>query len=113
MPAGRLIGASDLKQVAERGTAGERYYLRGQFVVNFVDANRAVLRPRGRITDSVMRLAGGGNSTRIIVDFPAGHPLPAQGSTLSRDELRPFEITEVRRSGDGQINVFAREIMQP
>lgn len=113
MPAGRLIVPNDLKEVADRGTAGERYYLRGQFVVNFVDANRAVLRTRGRLTDSVMRLAGGGNSTRIIVDFPAGHPLPTQGTVISRDELRPFEITEIRKQSDGQINVFAREIVQP
>jgi hypothetical protein len=32
---------------------------------------------------------------------------------VSRDEARPFEITEVRRQEDGQLNVFAREIMQP
>ena len=25
----------------------------------------------------------------------------------------PFEITEVRKQEDGQLNVFAREIMQP
>jgi hypothetical protein len=111
MPLGRLISTSDLPDIADRGTAGERIYLKGQFVVNFADANRAVLRPRGKLTDTVLHL--GGSSTRIIVEFPSGYTPPAQGSVVSRDEARPFEITEVRKQEDGQLNVFAREIMQP
>jgi hypothetical protein len=112
MPLGRLIAATDLNQVADRGLSGERTYLKGQFVVNFADANKAVLRPRSRMPDSVMLLAGG-NSTRIIVEYPAGYVPPKPGSIVSRDEVRPFEITEVRKQEDGQLNVFAREIMQP
>jgi hypothetical protein len=27
--------------------------------------------------------------------------------------MRPYEITEVRKQEDGQLNVFVREIMQP
>jgi len=112
MPLGRLIATTDLNQVADRGLSGERTYLKGQFVVNFADANKAVLRPRSRMPDSVMLLAGG-NSTRIIVEYPAGYVPPKPGSIVSRDEVRPFEITEVRKQEDGQLNVFAREIMQP
>ena len=111
MPLGRLVSTADLHDIADRGTAGERIYLKGQFVVNFADANRAVLRPRGRLTDSVLHF--GGSSTRIIVEFPAGYAPPPQGSVVNRDEARPFEITEVRKQEDGQLNVFAREIMQP
>jgi hypothetical protein len=111
MPIGRLIGTGDLRDVAERGLAGERIYLRGQFVVNFSDANRAVLRPRTKLTDKVLHF-GAGSNTRIIVEFPAGSSPPAQGSVVSRDEARPYEITEVRKGEDGQLNVFAREIMQ-
>ena len=110
MPLGRLIATGDLKEIADRGTAGERIYLKGQFVVNFSDANRAVLRPRGKLTDSVLHF--GSAPTRIIVEFPAGYTPPQQGSTVSRDESRPLEITEVRKQEDGQLNVFAREIMQ-
>ncbi len=110
MPLGRLIATSDLKEIADRGTAGERIYLKGQFVVNFSDANRAVLRPRGKLTDSVLHF--GSAPTRIIVEFPAGYAPPPPGSTVSRDEARPLEITEVRKQEDGQLNVFAREIMQ-
>src|SRR5437660_12393223 len=112
MPVGRLIAAADLGQVADRGLTGERIYLKGQFVVNFADANKAVLRPRSRVPDSVMFLTGG-NSTRIIVEYPAGYVPPKPGSVVSLDQGRPFEITEVRKQEDGQLNVFAREIMQP
>jgi hypothetical protein len=111
MPLGRLVATSDLKDLADRGIVGERIYLKGQFVVNFADANRAVLRPRTRLASAMLHL-GGGSSTRIIVEFPAGYSPPAQGSVVSRDEARPLEITEVRKQEDGQLNVFAREIMQ-
>ena len=111
MPLGRLISSSDLKEVADRGTAGERIYLKGQFVVNFSDANRAVLRPRAKLADTVLHF-GGASSTRIIVEFPNGYTPPAQGTTVSRDEARPLEITEIRKDESGQLNVFAREIMQ-
>lgn len=111
MPAGRLITTFDLRDVAERGLAGERVYLRGQFVVNFAESNRAVLRPRSNMAESVLRL-GAPSSTRIIVEFPSGYVPPAQGTTVTRDEARPYEITEVRKQSDGQLNVFVREIMQ-
>ena len=111
MPAGRLITTSDLKDVAERGLAGERVYLRGQFVVNFAEANRAVLRPKSNMAESVLHL-GAPSSTRIIVEFPSGSKPPAQGATVTRDAARPYEITEVRKQSDGQLNVFVREIMQ-
>jgi hypothetical protein len=112
MPLGRLIGTGDLRDVAEHGLAGERVYLKGQFVVNFSDANKAVLRPRAKLTDKVLHF-GGSSSTRIIVEFPGGYTPPAQGAMVNRDELRPYEITEVRKQEDGQLNVFVREIMQP
>jgi len=112
MPLGRLISTSDLHDVAEHGLAGERVYLKGQFVVNFSDANKAVLRPRTKLTDKVLHL-GGGSSTRIIVEFPTGYVPPRQGAEVTRDEQRPYEITEVRKQEDGQLNVFVREIMQP
>ena len=112
MPLGRLIATGDLNDVADRGLAGERIYLKGQFVVNFSEANKAVLRPRSSLTSKVLHF-GGGSSTRIIVEFPLGYTPPPQGSVVNRDEQRPYEITEVRKQEDGQLNVFVREIMQP
>jgi hypothetical protein len=112
MPLGRLVATGDLNEVADHGVAGERIYLKGQFVVNFSDANKAVLRPRTTLTSKVLHL-GGGSSMRIIVEFPRGYTPPPQGAVVNRDEARPFEITEVRKQEDGQLNVFVREIMQP
>jgi hypothetical protein len=112
MPLGRLIGTGDLRDVADHGLAGERVYLKGQFVVSFSEANKAVLRPRTTLTSKVLHF-GGGSSTRIIVEFPRGYTPPPQGAVVNRDERRPYEITEVRRQEDGQLNVFVREIMQP
>ncbi|HEX8898601.1 MAG TPA: hypothetical protein VF751_07885, partial [Chthoniobacterales bacterium] len=112
MPVGRLITLGDLRDLADRGLAGERVYLKGQFVVNFTEPNRAVLRPKTGLTDAVLKLAGGGQNLRVIVDFPAGYTPPSRGSTVTRDEARPYEITEVRKQSDGELNVFVREIMQ-
>ena len=112
MPAGRLITLNDLHDLADRGLAGERVYLKGQFVVNFTEPNRAVLRPKTGLTDAVLKMAGGGQNVRIVVDFPAGYSPPGRGNTVTRDESRPYEITEVRKQSDGQLNVFVREIMQ-
>lgn len=108
-PAGRVVDPAGLSEVASNGTRGERLYLKGQFVVNFADANRAVLRPSGTQSPG----SGGlGRNVRVIVDYPAGADLPEPGSTLDRDITRPYEITEVRRQSDGQLNVFVREIIQ-
>ena len=112
MPVGRLIQTPDLRDLADRGLTGERVYLKGQFVVNFTEPNRAVLRPKTRLTDAVLHPLGGGQSVRIVVEFPAGYTPPARGTTVTRDEARPYEITEVRKQSDGQLNVFVREIMQ-
>ena len=105
-PAGRMLDTAGLREVANNGLHGERLYLKGQFVVNFADANRAVLRPTSSQSGGLAR------NLRVIVDYPAGAPLPDPGSTLSRDDTRPYEITEVRRQSDGQFNVFVREIIK-
>jgi hypothetical protein len=105
-----LLDNAGLREVANNGTRGERAYLKGHFVVNFADANRAVLRPiEGQTGDE----SGGlGRNVRIIVDYPSGAPLPEPGSMLDRDASRPYEVTEVRRQSDGQLNVFVREIIK-
>ena len=110
-PAGRVLDTAGLRDVANNGTRGERIYLKGEFVVNFADANRAVLRPTRDESDQ--RSGGLGRNVRIIVDYPAGAPLPDPGATLNRDSGRPYEVTEVRRQSDGQLNVFVREIIKP
>ena len=103
MPRGRLIALADAAELADRGgTGGERLYLRGNFVVTAARDSRAVLRASNRL--------GRKPSIRVIVDFPAGSTPPQEHSEVTRDHLRPFEIREIRRGSDGQINIFAREI---
>lgn len=98
MPLGRLLDVEESARLAETGIGGEPVYLRGEFSVTATDGNRAVMRPRG----------GGG---RIIAEFPAGFAPPGQGERLGRDAQRPFQITDVRRGADGQINIYVREIV--
>ena len=53
----------------------------------------------------------GGNSSRIMWNIRPVTFRPNRVSVVGRDEVRPLEITEVRKQEDGQLNVFAREIM--
>ncbi|MEX1118337.1 MAG: hypothetical protein WEB60_06025, partial [Terrimicrobiaceae bacterium] len=109
MPRGRLLGVQDAPDLADRGTSGERIYLQGSFVVTASGPNRAVLRSQAAVTES-LGIKGKTSSIRIIAEFPTGAKPPSEGSTFSRDSKRPFQITEVRRSADGQVNVYVREV---
>ena len=59
---------------------------------------------------AVMRDKVSGESARIIVEFPAGAVPPAENSSINRDPSRPFQIRDVRRGDDGQVNIYVREI---
>jgi len=111
MPRGRLLNVPQTLELADRGLAGERVYLQGNFVVTASGDNRAVLRSQSAVSNPL----GGGRTAnvRIIVDFPPGGNVPPQGATFGRDASRPFQITGVSRGDDGQINVRAREITTP
>jgi hypothetical protein len=77
-------------------------YLHGKFVVTAAGENRAVLR-----TNSNSAIAP---KARVIVEYPAGGVPPQQGSSIAREDGRGFEIREVRRTPDGQVNIFVREV---
>lgn len=112
MPRGRVMDPGEAAPLAERGVGGERLYLRGQFVVTASAENRAVLRSQGGSGISNL-LKPGSSGMRVIVEFPAGMTPPVEGATFSRDETRPFQVTDVRRGADGQINIYVREITAP
>ena len=112
MPRGRLLEPADANQIADHGVSGERIYLRGNFVVTASKGSRIVLRTHSTLGLGNL-IKGGSGSTRIIVDYPAGSNPPNEGASFSRDELRPFQIIDVRRGSDGQINVYAREVTTP
>ena len=107
MPRGRLVEPSDTQEIATRGIGGERHYLKGRFGVTAAGNGRAVLRPQGAIAGVPV---GPGSKVRVIVEFPAGDIPPAEGTVLTRDSLRPFQIISVKKGDDGQINVYAREV---
>jgi hypothetical protein len=109
MPRGRLANVPDMSELASRGVAGERVYLQGSFVVTASGQNRAVLRSQVALPEN-LGIGGRSSNTRIIVEFPSGSRPPSEGSTLSRDSRRPFLVTEVRRTSDGQVNVYVREV---
>jgi hypothetical protein len=107
MPRGRLIEPTESQDLASRGVAGERHYLKGRFSVTAAGNGRAVLRPQGAIAGVP---TGPNSKVRVIVEFPAGAIVPSEGSAIARDNLRPFQITSVKRGDDGQINIYAREV---
>jgi len=107
MPRGRLVAPSELSDIAKKGTGGERIYLQGSFNITAAGGDRAVMRaPQrgfGSRTDNI----------RIIVQYPNGMTAPADGSAVSRDSRRPFQVMEVKESSGGQINVYVREVTKP
>ena len=107
MPRGRLVESSEAQGMASKGIGGERHYLQGRFAVTASGNGRAVFRPPGAIAGVPL---GPNARVRVIVDFPSGVTPPAEGNVISRDNLRPFQITSVKRGDDGQINIYAREI---
>ena len=107
MPRGRLVAPGELSDIAKKGTGGERIYLQGTFNVTAAGSDRAVMRaPQrgfGARTDNI----------RIIVQYPNGMTAPADGSSVSRDARRPFQVMDVKESPGGQINVYVREVTKP
>ncbi len=104
-PGGRHVRMGELTSLNEQGgLSGETVYLGGHFMVRAVGVSKA----RG-IKNVVLRSSAESN-VRIIVEYPADHPLPAQDTEITRDEQRPFLITHIQATQDG-LNVYAREIM--
>ncbi len=101
IPAGRVVDVQTVRS-GTQASPGQRVYLKGDFVVTASGDNRAVLRAR-----SATRVA------RVIVSFPSGSRPPVEGSSVVRNESRPFEVTDVREGADGLTNIYVREITAP
>ena len=106
-PPARAVTAAEAGDLADRGELGDRIYLHGEFRVTASGENRAVLRDRAASADPAAT-----GAARIIVEYPAGAVPPAENSSFVRDAARPFEIRDVRRGADGQVNIYVREIIQ-
>jgi len=108
LPQGRAVTPAEVRTLADRGDLGERVYLRGAFVVTASGENKAVLRPQG-----ADEAPAGSGPIRVIVDYPSGAVPPEEGASFARDSSRGFQVVDVRRGGDGTVNVFVREVAQP
>jgi hypothetical protein len=105
MPRGRLFDVNQTAELADKGIGTDPVYLRGDFTVTAARENRAVLRPKTQNGGEADR-AG----TRVIVEFPRGIDVPKEGDVVQRAGDRPFQIVDVRRGADGQMNIYVREI---
>ena len=103
MPRGRLFDVSQTAELADKGIGTDPIYLKGEFTVTAARENRAVLRPKAES-------GNGGASIRIIVEFPRGGNVPKEGDAIARLNDRPFQIEDVRKGADGQVNIYVREI---
>lgn len=106
MPRGLLVGMKTARDLTPTDLTGQRMYLRGDFTVTAAVGNSAVMRSAASDPD-------GAPNTRIVVQYPANSQSPQQGSTVSRGGDRPFLVTNVRKSADGQVNIYVREITTP
>ncbi len=107
-PSGKSVHADEIAALSQQGGFnGQPVYLSGNFLVNAVGENRvdgskkAVLRPSNT------------SKVRVIVEYPSSQPLPAEGTTINRDEERPYQIMDAREVADGTLNVYAREVIAP
>lgn len=110
MPRGRLIVPDDVNQLATSGLGGERYYLSGEFLVTAADRNRAIMRSQSTIASNVVNTSGSRN-VRVIVDYPSGMSAPREGVVVDKDGNRAFQVTDIQRSSNGVLNVYAREVI--
>jgi hypothetical protein len=105
-PAGRLLTATEAVEWVDRGEPNQRIYLGGEFLVTATSQGRAIMRVRGPRSEAA-------DAPRIFVDYPAGALPPAENSFAVRDSSRPLQIRSVQRASNGQLNIYAMEIMQP
>jgi hypothetical protein len=103
-PQGRSVTTEQASALQGRNDSAP-LYLHGKFVVTAAGGNRAVLRTNSGSSDLA--------KARVIVEYPAGGVPPQQGSSIAREDGRGFEIREVRRSPDGQVNIYVREVHAP
>jgi hypothetical protein len=99
-PRGRLIGVDQGSILADQGIGTDPVYLRGDFTVTASRENRAVMRLR----------QSGNENARVIAEYPRGASVPQEGDNVQRAADRPFQIVDVRRGADGQVNIYVREI---
>jgi hypothetical protein len=95
------VNVDDARALANADLSAERLYLQGDFNVTAAVGNSAVLRN------------GAVPNTRVVVQYPSASTPPQQGEQVNRSGDRPFLITNIRKTSDGQINIYVREVTSP
>jgi hypothetical protein len=100
LPPGKRLAISEAARLDDGFRDSPPVYLTGDFVVAAAAADRAVLRDQ--------RDPG---LARIVAIYPREFAPPAEGSKFSRDESRPFQIQNVRRSADVIVTIYVRDVV--
>ena len=101
-PPAKAVSLDEVGPIADRGDVGERLYLRGEFRVTASGTNRAVLRDATKPDDQ---------SPRVVVEYPSGSIPPPERERFTRDNSRPYLISDVRRGADGVVTIYVKEII--
>jgi hypothetical protein len=115
MPRGRLLALADAVKLRGYPLAGDPYYLTGTFQVTASGPRRYIMRlaREGEQARFSPRDGEPARPVRFILDFPVDMRPLARGAVLERGVEEPFQLFRVENSGDGQLNVYLREVIAP
>jgi len=99
IPEGKKLYLEEAAELVNGGVK-ETTYVIGPFTVTAAGVNRIVLRSEPP------------TRTRLLVEFPEGIKTPAEQTKVSRGSDNPYLVTDVRKGADGQVTVYAREVVR-
>lgn len=106
----RTLTTAEASTLVDRFKPDQPALLGGDFVVTGVLGRRVALRASESLRDPNADPARPGSSAAlIVVEYPAGVPIPEKDSTLTRDAEQGFLIRDVIRGRNGQITIVVNE----
>jgi hypothetical protein len=108
---GRALTTAEASGLVDHFPKNETALLGGDFVVTGVLGRRVALRTRESLRDPGADPGRPGtNAALIVVEYPAGVPIPEKDATFTRDASRGFVVQDVIRGRNGQITIVANEL---
>jgi hypothetical protein len=102
LPTGKSVSEAEVVKLPVGSHGTEPTYLVGNYIVAASTSQHAVL----RAADSTAPM-------RILVEYPASKPAPAEGAKLAFIPANALLIQRITRSADGIATVYTRDITQP
>ncbi len=104
LPPGKVLNEAGAAKLQEGDYTGKTTYLTGTFVVTAKGQNREVLRYVATLTTPI----------RVIVEYPAGFPLPPKGTRFTLDHSNGLLLRSAKRSQDNSrtLNLYVRRITE-